>query len=341
MKHIPTLQFVALLMAWQAAASPIEFPYFQDLIEFEIGGGSRVVDADVTIERLQSDVRDVSHYGNLKIYLEPPVALVCEICRGDGFVAVGVVLKRDEAIPAYGNAVAANRDGRWLADVNVHDLRTTDGSPVSESHAPSTIVIETDSDLVAGFQAGRVAALSDVELWLESRIRAAQREAEANAAQALAEIVVTYSFAQENAEQIGTWEASAETSAESISSLLVSGSKHPVKVTHEGRRVQGTLWIAETGANHAAGTLSLDIGGGEFRQTPISITAAAGPGLVVARYPAFNGFKNRVSYACYVQGAYSETHGILSMAIADDHDDRRMGSWCRTDRIVIDLSGAQ
>ena len=353
MKHLPLTLIAGLLATFRATANPNEAPDILPLVESALGNGYRVVELTITDEDLQRDGLDASYYGEFAASLSLPVALFHEVSRGDGYILVGKLLERGETISGFGNAVAAYQDGRWLIDVNVLDLRLPGGSPFSEFRTPGVVVLEAGANHVDRFLAQREAALKDAEalrlhsvrledaeLRLEDKLRherkvlAAQRKAAAEAAAEAAEIEARRGIAEERAAMVAAHEASLTASDEMIFPLLGKRSEHPVKVTHEGRRVEGTLRITENGASHASGTLSLALGNGEFHQTFIAITAADEPGQVVGRYPWFGGFQRAQQQECLSKGVFSAEHRLISI----EGNPTRL---CKTDRIVIDLSSDQ
>ena len=215
------------------------------------------------------------------------------------------------------------------------------------------LVLEAGSERVDRFQAQREAGLKDMEelrmqelriddaaLRLEDKLRrerevlAAQRKAEAKAAQELAEIEATRRVADARTKMIADLEASLKASDEMIFSLLGPGTEHAVQVTHERRRVAGTVRITDVGVSYASGTLSLSLGNGDFHQAPFTVSAGGDPGEVVARYPPFNGFLSS-SGECLVGGVFSKEHRIMSFE--GDPENRLRQRGCQSDRLVIDL----
>ena len=153
----------ALLTASQAAANPDEAPDIRALVESELGEGFRVVELALTAEELRRDGPDASYYGEFAASVTLPVAFYHEIGRGDGYLLVGKLLERGEIVPAFGNAVAAYRDGSWTFEINVLDLQLPGGRPFSEFRSPGTVVLEAGTDLVDRFQTQREVALRDAE----------------------------------------------------------------------------------------------------------------------------------------------------------------------------------
>ena len=356
MKQVLPALVVGVLAAFQAAANPNEAPDIRPLAEARLEDGYRVVELNVTHEDLRRDGLDASYYGEFEASVAVPVALFHEIGRGEGYVLVGKVIDRGETVPAVGNAVAAWQDGRWLVEVNILDLRLPGGSPFTDFRyrSPNMVVLEAGTEQVERFQAQREAGirdtealrmqevrLKDAELRLEDQLRrerevlAAQREVEAKAAQELAEIEAARKVAEARTAMVAEREASLKASDELIFPLLGGAPEHSVQVTHEGRRVEGTLRITDNGASHAAGTLNLALGNGEFHEAPIAITGAAEPGQVMARYSRFNHFQRGNYGDCLIQGTFSDKHRIMS--VEGDPENRKHGG-CHTDRIVVDLS---
>lgn len=358
MKYIASILACGILVTGHAMANPNEAPDFVPLVEARLGDGYRIVDVTVGHEDLRRDGLDATYYAEFEVALALPAALFHEVGRGDGYVLLGTVLERGETIPAYGNAVGAYQEGRWLVEVNILDLRVPGGKPFRDFGGWGGLALVTGTEQVARFQAEREAALEeaealrmqdvrirDAELRLEEKLRlerqvlSAQREAEARAAQELAEIEAERKVAEARSAMIAEEEAKLKASDEAIFPLLAEGSEHAVQVTHAGQRVAGTVRMTESGGSHASGTMSLALGNGNRHEAWISITGADGPGQVVARYPALDGFRVRsnLTWDCGIVGAFSAEHGILSME--PDPEDRQHLRHCGTDRIVISLGG--
>ena len=202
--------------------------------------------------------------------------------------------------------------------MNILDLRVPGGRPFREFGGSGIPALVTGTEQVARFQAGR--------------------EAEALAAQELAEIAAERKVAEARTAMVAEQEAKLRASDEAIFPLLGESSEHLVKVTTEGRRVEGMLRITERGASHASGLLCAALGNGEFYETKFAITASGEPGLVVARYPGMFGFQGPGRRDCMIRGVFSAELGILFFE--GDPEDPQHSTNCGTDRFVIDLGGA-
>ena len=305
-------------------ANPNQSPDILAMVGVELGNEFRVSHLVITAEDLRRDGLDANYYSEFEASVVLPVSLYYEVSHGDGYLLLGKLYDRGTTISAFGNAIGAYQDGRWLVDVNVLDFQLSGGRPFSEYRSRDIVVLESGTDLVAQFLAQREAALDEAralrlqevqledaklrleeELRLEREVLTASREGAALAAAELAKVEAEQKMAAERGRLIAQREAELQAADEKIFSLLNTNATYRAEVTHRKRRVQGTLEIVASGENHASGALTVALGNGESYQAPFTITSAREAGHVVARYKWFDDFDRDIDRTSARRSAFS------------------------------------
>ncbi len=338
-----------LLFSTVAYANPNTAPDVSGAITAALGG-LRTASVEIRDEDLNRDGLEADYFATFRAEVVVEQDRFAPVEEGDGYVIVQRIVTAGTSVPATGNVLGAYRDGAWQAVANLLDIQMPGGAPFQDFARADRVVLAAESQGLNDFLEGRAAVLEasaamrrqeialedqnarlEHELALEREILQRERQAAAEAATRIAEMEAAERVRAAEAEAAAELLARQDATDAAIFALFTVGAVFPIEVTHEDRRVVGTLSITAAGVQDASGTIDLALGGGQSYQGAVVITAARETGEILLRRTAYSNFEGSSS-ECREQGRVSLDAAVVSLTYITDRNH------CRGDGMAIRIA---
>ncbi len=283
-----------------AFANPNQAPGIDEQLKKYFGRDVEISKIELSNEDLRREGNQAHYYSEFVAHLGWNMPFFDAVDIQDDYVIIQEVFGIEDTLPVYGNALGFYQSGEWSVELNVKDVHSHGGKPMSAFISDGRVVFIAgtgDADEFVRLRKEALAVAHEIELE-RIKLQSERAEVELIAAERIQAALI---HRQGQAK-------------EALQSVFSEGTTFDGEISHRGRRVRTVFSIETTYSNHAEGVFSAELGNEQFYEAPFIIRTHRNPGEAVLEYSELKDFRHggMSSASCRASGAFNlESNSLL------------------------------